>query len=145
MKKMVIYLVIAMLLIMIHASFRETEAQKPDKCLICGMDLSKFPHTRYTVTSQNGKTTATCGVQCGLLLQLNLGKDFKSALATDFISAHPIQADKAVYLYKSSAVPDMSPGFIAFGNETQAKNFQKGFGGDLLKFEDALKLRAEMK
>ena len=41
-----------------------------ERCIICGMDVSKYPHTRYVVETIDGKKYTTCGVQCGLTLHL---------------------------------------------------------------------------
>lgn len=41
-----------------------------ERCIVCGMDVSKYPHTHYVVETPDGKTYTTCGVQCGLTLHL---------------------------------------------------------------------------
>jgi len=113
-------------------------AQVQGQCVMCGMDLSKYTHVRYQVKDKQGKAYTTCGVQCGLLLQLNLKDTFASATATDLFSHRTIDADKAWYVYHSSIITDMGPGFIAFGDKTIAEKFIRGFGGELLDFQSAL-------
>jgi nitrous oxide reductase accessory protein NosL len=78
-------------------------------------------------------------VQCGLLLQLNLKNKFKSATATDLFSHRTLPAEKAWYVYHSSIITDMGPGFIAFADKKTAENFIKGFEGELLDYPSALK------
>jgi nitrous oxide reductase accessory protein NosL len=39
----------------------------------------------------------------------------------------------------------MGPGFIAFKDQTNAEKFQKGFGGEIVTYEEALKIWAEIK
>jgi len=48
---------------------------------------------------------------------------------------------KMCCLSGSSAVPACSPSWIAFGSKSEAEKFQKGFGGEINGFEDALKER----
>lgn len=109
------------------------------ECPNCGMDISKYQHTRYEVTATDGRKWVTCGVHCGLILQINLGDKFKSATATDFITGRGSDAHEMFYVYKSEAVPDMWPSFIAFLRRENAERFQKGFGGEVLTYEEALK------
>ena len=110
----------------------------PQGCSICGMDLSKYTHVKYVVTETDGKTHTTCGVQCGLTLQIRLGDKFKSAMATDLITHKEVEASKAFYVYKSSVITDMGPGFVAFATKMNADRFQKGFGGKVVTYQEAL-------
>ena len=112
---------------------------RPD-CLMCGMYLEQYSHVRYEVVTKDNKVHATCGVQCGLFLQLNLKDTFKSATATDLFSHKTLPASKAWYVYKSSVITDMGPGFIAFASRKQAENFITGFGGNLFTYQEGLNL-----
>ncbi|MBW1751425.1 MAG: nitrous oxide reductase accessory protein NosL [Deltaproteobacteria bacterium] len=113
-------------------------AQEHPQCSLCGMDLNKYTHVRYTVTTTSGQQITTCGVQCGLLLQLNLGADFKSAVATDLLYHRTIPAEKAWYVYRSKIITDMAPGFIAFASRDHADRFAKSFGGKVLTLQQAI-------
>jgi len=115
----------------------------PQGCSVCGMDVSKFTHVRYVVTATDGKTHTTCGVQCGLTLQIRLGDKFKSAMATDLITHREVEAKNALYVYKSSVITDMGPGFIAFATKMNAEKFQKGFGGKVVTYQEALEIWKE--
>ncbi len=108
------------------------------QCQLCGMDLNKYKHVRYTVTTVDKQQISTCGVQCGLLLQLNLAGKFDSATATTLFGHRTIPAQEAWYVYKSSIVTDMSPGFIAFSSEDRAIRFVKGYGGKVVDFKQAM-------
>ena len=116
----------------------ELMAQKHPQCSLCGMDLTKYTHVRYTITTADGQQITTCGVQCGLLLQLNLGKSFQSATATALLSHKSIDAAKAWFVYRSKAITDMAPGFIAFASKDNAERFSKGFGGTVMTLQEAL-------
>ncbi len=113
------------------------------RCIVCGMDVSKYPHTRYVVTTTEGEEFSTCGVQCGLTLHLRLKKKFKSAMATDLLSNRSIDAQKAFYVYKSTVITDMAPGFIAFATKANAEKFQKGFGGQVATYQEAMEIWKE--
>ena len=115
-------------------------AEGNPRCQLCGMYLNKYTHVRYTINTVDSKQISTCGVQCGLLLQLNLGNKFDSATATTLLKHRGVPAEEAFYVYKSTVITDMSPGFIAFYTEENAKNFVKGFGGKVLNFEQAMEV-----
>ena len=108
------------------------------RCIICGMDVSKYPHTRYVVTTTEGEEFITCGAQCGLTLHLRFKDKFKSATASDLLSNRPLEARKAFYVYKSSVITDMAPGFIVFAVRKNAESFARGFGGQVVTYDEAL-------
>jgi hypothetical protein len=111
-----------------------------ERCIICGMDVSRYPHSRYVVETTDGKKYTTCGVQCGLTLHLRLKDQWKSATAADLLSNRGFDATKGFYVYKSSVITDMAPGFIAFKRKVNAEKFAKGFGGQVVTYEGALEI-----
>jgi len=113
------------------------------RCILCGMDVSKYPHTRYVVKTTDGEEFIACGVQCGLTLHLRLKEKFKSATATDLLSNRPFDAQKGFYVYKSTVITDMAPGFISFVTRVNAEKFQKGFGGKVVTYQEALEIWKE--
>jgi nitrous oxide reductase accessory protein NosL len=82
----------------------------------------------------------TCGVQCGLTLHLRLKERFKSAMALDLPSNRAFDAQMGFYVYKSTVITDMAPGFISFAKKSNAEKFAKGFGGQVVSYEEALKI-----
>ena len=110
------------------------------RCQVCGMDVSKYPHTKYVVITTEGEEFSTCGVQCGLTLHLRLKEKFKSATATDLLSNRSFDAQRGFYVYKSTVITDMGPGFIAFSTREKAENFAKGFGGRVVTYQEALEI-----
>lgn len=112
-------------------------------CIVCGMDVSKYPHTRYVVKTTDGKEYVTCGVQCGLTLHLRFKDKWKSATASDLLSNRPFDVKKGFYVYKSSVITDMAPGFIAFKRRVNAEKFAKGFGGKVVTYQEALEMWAQ--
>jgi nitrous oxide reductase accessory protein NosL len=71
-------------------------------------------------------------------MQLNLGSKFDSATATTLLEHRTVPAQDAWYVYKSGVVTDMSPGFIAFLTEDQARRFVNGYGGKVVNFTQAM-------
>jgi len=114
-----------------------------ERCIICGMDVSKYPHTRYVVETTDGKRYTTCGVQCGLTLHLRFKDKWKSATASDLLSNRSFDVKKGFYVYKSTVITDMAPGFIAFKRRVDAEKFAKGFGGQVVTYEEALEIWAQ--
>ena len=114
-----------------------------ERCIVCGMDVSKYPHTRYVVETTDGKKYTTCGVQCGLTLHLRFKDNWKSAKAADLLSNRPFDVKKGLYVYKSSVITDMGPGFIAFKRKTDAEKFANGFGGQVFTYEEAMEIWKE--
>ena len=109
-----------------------------ERCIVCGMDVSKYPHTHYVVKTADGKEYVTCGVQCGLTLHLRFKDKWKSATASDLLSNRTFDVKKGFYVYKSSVITDMAPGFIAFKRKANAEKFAKGFSGRVVAYEEAL-------
>ncbi len=115
-------------------------AQAPGRCAKCGMDLSKYPHTRFVIMTTGGQEIITCGAQCGLSMRLRLQDKWKSARATDILSNRLFDAEKGFYVYKSKAITDMAPGFISFNLRANAERFAKGFGGEVVTYEEAVEI-----
>jgi len=140
-KKLIYRLILCILFILVISTMSWSSEVK--RCIVCGMDVSKYPHTKYVVTTTGGEEFITCGAQCGLTLHLRLKEKFKSATATDLLSNRSFDAQKGFYVYKSTVITDMAPGFIAFINRTNAEKFQKGFGGKVVTYQGALEIWKE--
>jgi len=117
----------------------------PTKCALCGMEMAKYPHTRYTITKADGKTMVTCGVQCGLTAHIRLGDAWKSATATDLFTNKQIDAKDATLVHGSRIITDMSPGFIAFKAREHGEKFAEAFGGKVMNYAEALELWRQRK
>ena len=120
-------------------------AQLVGRCGQCGMDLSRFERTQYEIRWNDGTTTKTCGVQCGLTQQILHRQKFKSAVAKDYFTQNPFDARKGCFVFGSRILTDMAPGFIAFQLRSDAEKFQKVSGGKVLTFDEALSAWSERK
>ncbi len=111
------------------------------KCPLCGMNMAGNENTAYEVTMADGKKVTYCCPHCGLWAQAK--EKVKSARARDFISGEWMNPHKMVFLANSTAIPACSPSWIAFGSKSDAEKFQKGFGGTIYSFDEALKERVK--
>lgn len=112
-----------------------------EKCPLCGMKMEGNENTAYEITFTDGKTVTYCCAHCGLWVHATEKDKVKSARARCFITGEWMDAAKMVFLFDSSAVPACSPSWIAFGTKGGAEKFQKGFGGKIYTFDEALKER----
>ncbi len=132
-------LFVAFLLIAAFAAL----AQAADNCPLCGMSIAGNENTAFVVTMKTGEETTYCCAHCGLWVMAEEKDKVQSAKSRDFISGEWIDAAKAFYVHKSKAVPACSPSWIAFGSKKQAGMFEKGFGGKVYDYAQALKVRAK--
>jgi len=132
------FLIFLLLLFTVPGSASLAWSEGAANCVLCGMHLVNYSHVKYRVTDSDGKEYVTCGVQCGLILQLNLKDRFQAATMTDLLSHRTIPSEQGWYVYKSSVITDMAPGFIGFADRDRAEQFIKGFGGELVDYQQAL-------
>ena len=115
-----------------------------EKCPLCGMDILGNENTEFVVEQKKGEVTSYCCPHCGLWVMSQEGDKVLYAKARDFISGEWVKAQDAFYVFNSKAVPACSPSWIAFEKKAEAEMFQKGFGGTVYSYKDALKKRASM-
>lgn len=114
------------------------------KCPLCGMNMAGNENTAYEIVYKDNTQEVFCCPHCGLYVNATKKDSVKSAKARDFISGEWMDPAQMTFVFKSNAVPACAPSWIAFGNKTEAENFQKGFGGTVYSFEEALTERAKM-
>lgn len=123
----------------------EDELKKYPKCPYCGMDRTKWQHSRHLVQYDDGLVDGTCSIHClAISLALNIDRGPKAIYAADFGSDAEIKplvkVDKASYLIGSKLKGTMSKqSRMAFSSAESAKKAQAESGGELGSFDDALK------
>ncbi|MBA1443822.1 MAG: nitrous oxide reductase accessory protein NosL [Chromatiales bacterium] len=123
----------------------ENELQKYPKCPYCGMDRTKFHHSRHLVQYDDGLVDGTCSIHClAISLSLNIDRGPKAIYAADFGSDEKIkpllEVDKASYLIGAKLKGVMTKkSKKAFASADAAKAAQKKHGGELGTFDDALR------
>jgi nitrous oxide reductase accessory protein NosL len=122
----------------------ENELEKYAKCPYCGMDRTKYHHSRHLVHYDDGLVDATCSIHCmAISLSLNIDRGPKAIYAADFGSDKEIKplvnVDEASYLIGSKLKGTMTVNSkMAFASADAAKAAQAENGGDLVNFDEAL-------
>lgn len=119
----------------------ETKVEAPDSCVQCGMNRTKFGHSRMVVTYADGSSAGTCSINCVVTDQeKSKGKTAKSYQVADYNSRKLIDAKSAAWVIGGSkhgvmtAVPKW-----AFADKKDADAFIKANGGKPATFDEALK------
>lgn len=122
----------------------ENELTKYPSCPYCGMNRTKFNHSRHLVHYDDGLVDGTCSLHCmAISLSLNIDRGPKAIYAPDFASKAKIKplvnVDKVTYLIGSKLKGTMSKkSSMAFASLGAAKEIQIKKGGELGDFDEAL-------
>lgn len=111
---------------------------KENQCSYC----LKALHARLSVQiiKVNGAIEQTCCAHCGLLRFQDIKEEVSQIICQDFLRDTTISARAATYLLNADLELNCcQPQVICFDAYKQAKQFQKGFGGELFSFEAAIK------
>ncbi len=123
----------------------ENELTKYAKCPYCGMDRTQWHHSRHLIQYDDDLVDGTCSIHClAISLSLNLDRGVKAIYAADFGSNGKVKslvnADQATYLIGSKLPGTMTQkSKMAFASLDKAKATQAEQGGELGKFDDALR------
>lgn len=104
-------------------------------CAMCGKSISQ--RTVFIVKLENGDELRACCSHCGLMLQ-SRSENVWQSLTADYLYGHMISAGQAFYLVGSEVSICCVPSILVFGSKTDAENFQKGFGGQLLGMDETI-------
>ena len=102
-------------------------APSVDACLVCRRPVSQ--HLLYSITFASGEQWYACCPHCGLSAHQRHLETISSAMTSDFISGRPHPAHRSHFLMGSMAAPCCTPSILTFEHETEAEQFQRGFGG----------------
>lgn len=119
----------------------ETKVEAPDACVHCGMDRTKFGHSRMLVTYTDGSSTGTCSLNCVVTdLSKNKDKTVKTSQVADYNTKKLTDASSAAWVIGGSKKGVMTPvAKWAFADKKDADVFIKANGGKLATFDEALK------
>jgi hypothetical protein len=104
------------------------------KCFFCNSTLKE--RTIFIIQMEDGSQRNACCCHCGLMALEQHG--VQTALASDFIYGHMVNARQAMYVLGSAVSLCCEPSVLCFSNETEAQGFQKGFGGSLYNMPTAI-------
>lgn len=118
----------------------ETSVEAPADCKQCGMNRTKFSHSRMIVTYSDG-STGTCSINCVAVdMQANKGKAVKSFQVGDYDTKKLIDAKTAFWVIGGAKKGVMTPvAKWAFAEKSGAMKFIKENGGKLATFNDVLR------
>ncbi len=122
----------------------ENELAKYPKCPYCGMDRTKYHHTRHLVHYSDDRADGTCSLHCAAIsLALNIDRSPKAIYAPDFAveaAVKPlVDVDAVTYLVGSKLKGTMSArSKIAFASRGAAEAAKAAEGGELADFDGAL-------
>jgi nitrous oxide reductase accessory protein NosL len=114
--------------------------EAPDACKHCGMDRTKFAHSRMVVTYTDGSSAGTCSLNCVVTdLKIAKGKKVKLIQVADYNTRKLTNAKKATWVIGGSKKGVMTtiPKW-AFANKKDAEVFIKENGGKQATFDEAL-------
>jgi nitrous oxide reductase accessory protein NosL len=138
MKKIWIALLLVLSLVTVCLASEKVEA--PDSCKKCGMDRTKFGHSRMVVTYTDGSSAGTCSINCVAVDMKESKKEVKSFQVGDYNTKKLIDAKTATWVIGGSKKGVMTPvAKWAFADKKDAELFTQKNGGTLATFGDALK------
>ncbi len=140
----IIFSVLAISASVLSAFAQEDITQTPS-CKYCGMDRSKYNHSRMLIEFDDKSSLGTCSLHCAAVdLAVTIDKTPVAILVADYNSKKLIDAEKAVWVIGGSkpGVMTRQPKW-AFASQPDAEAFIKENGGKLAQFEEAIKLAYE--
>ena len=127
------------------ASFAADKVEAPDSCNYCGMDRTKFAHSRMHVEYDDGSSNGTCSLHCMAVdLANNIDKTPKAIKVGDYNSKKLIDAESGFWVIGGSKQGVMTGrAKWAFEKKTDAEAFIKENTGTLASFDEAIKAAYE--
>ena len=117
----------------------DTKVEAPAECKHCGMDRTKFAHSRMLLSYADG-SAGTCSINCVAVDMKETKKEVKLFQVGDYNSKKLTDAKTATWVIGGSKKGVMTPvAKWAFAEKKDAEAFVKANGGKLATFDDALK------
>lgn len=120
------------------------ELKKYPKCPYCGMDRTKFQHSRHLVQYADDLVDGTCSIHClSISLAINLDREPKAIYAPDNASSEAIKplisVDQASYLIGGKAPGVMTTrSKVSYGSKEAALAAKEKDGGEIGDYAAAL-------
>lgn len=116
------------------------DVEKYRSCSYCGMDRSKFGHSRMLIEYGDGGSVATCSLHCAAVdLAVNIDRTPLHIYVGDYGSRKLLDAETASWVIGGSRQGVMSANAKwAFETKEGAERFIKENGGKLATFEESV-------
>lgn len=126
-------------------AWSQNDLEKHPSCHYCGMDRTKFAHSRMFIQYNDGTTVGTCSLHCAAMdLALKIGKSPDKILVGDLNQKILIDAEKCYWVIGGNKVGVMTKrAKWAFAEESEAASFVSAHGGSIANFETAMKAAFE--
>lgn len=116
----------------VHGAVRLPE-EKPVSAAECAMcRQAASVRSRFLIRRAGGEEITACCPHCGIAMLAHMPG--ATGLATDFLEGNMIFAHQAWYVTGSRVRSCCAPSLLAFITEEDARDFQRGFGGEVLNF-----------
>lgn len=126
-------------LLLLGFAFLAGPALANQRCLLCGMDVGKS-ETAFYAKMKNGRIYPLCSMQCVYMLEMNAGEKPLAVRTEKYPKTRLINAEDAFYLCDSKLIPkgSMVPFMLAFETREKAEEYQKKYGGRIMRFDEAM-------
>ena len=123
----------------------EGDLEQHPSCDYCGMNRSKFAHSRMLIEYADGSSAALCSLHCSAIeFAVRIDKTPQAILVADYNRHQLIDAGQAVWLLGGDQPGVMtSRAKWAFADRSAAELFQQQQGGSLSNFSAAMKASYE--
>ncbi|ULT56829.1 DeoR family transcriptional regulator [Neobacillus drentensis] len=109
----------------------------PNACTYCLKELNNRQPVQIITTQQT--VEQLCCPHCGLLRYKDIEKNVSQIICRDFLQNTTISAKLAYFLFNTDFnVNCCQPQVLTFDLLKTAEQFQKGFGGTILRFDEAV-------
>lgn len=134
-------LLIPCILLLFAALAMAAPVEPPADCKYCGMDRTKFSHSRMLITYADGSSTGTCSINCaGVDRFANREKKVTSYQVGEYTGKKLIDAKSATWVIGGKKRGVMTPvAKWAFSDRKSAQAFIRENGGKLATFDEAFK------
>jgi len=123
----------------------QEDVKTAPSCKYCGMDRTKFAHSRMVVTYDDGAKVGVCSLHClAIDLSMNIDKTPMVIEVGDYFNKRLIDAEKAYWVIGGNKPGVMTKQAAwAFGNRVYAEKYIREYKGILATFDEAMKAAYE--
>lgn len=127
--------------LLVVSAFAADKVEPPDSCKYCGMDRTKFAHSRMLVEYDDGTSVGSCSIHClAVDLANNIDKSPKAIKVGDYNTKQLIDAESAFWVVGGEKQGVMtSRAKWAFEKKADAEAFIAANKGSLANFDEVVK------